>query len=131
MGIKAGREGYHIFPFIKEELKDIYAAADLVITRAGANSLSEIAANSKPAIVIPIESSANNHQRMNAYALAKIGACLVLEETNLGEHVLLGKIDEIMENDELRNKLSKNIKTFYHPDAADKIADGIIAMIKS
>jgi UDP-N-acetylglucosamine--N-acetylmuramyl-(pentapeptide) pyrophosphoryl-undecaprenol N-acetylglucosamine transferase len=131
MGIKPGREGYHIFPYIKDELKDVYAVADLVITRAGANSLSEIAANGKPSIVIPIESSANNHQRMNAYALAKIGACLVLEETNLGEHVLLGKIDEILETEELRKKLATNIKTFYHPDAAEKIAEGILAMIKS
>jgi UDP-N-acetylglucosamine--N-acetylmuramyl-(pentapeptide) pyrophosphoryl-undecaprenol N-acetylglucosamine transferase len=130
LGIKAGREGYHIFPFIGDELKDIFAAADLVISRAGANSLSEIAANGKPSIIIPIESSANNHQRMNAYALAKIGGCIALDESNLGEHVLLSQIDEIMDSEELRNKLSKNIQTFYHADAAERIANGIIGMIK-
>jgi len=130
LGIKAGREGYFAFPFIGDELKDIFAVADLVITRAGANSLSEIAANGKPSIVIPIESSANNHQRMNAYALAKIGGCMVLEETNLGEHVMLNTIEEIMNSEELRNKLSSNIKMFYHADAADKIAEGIYGMIR-
>ena len=130
LGIKPGREGYHIFPFISEDLKDVFAVADLVITRAGANSISEVAANAKPSIVIPIESSANNHQRMNAYALAKIGGCVVLEETNLGEHVLLNKINEIMESAELQKKLSENIKTFYHADAAEKIAEGIYGMLE-
>jgi len=130
LGIKAGREGYIAIPFIREELKDVLALADLIITRAGANSLSEIAANGKPAIAIPIESSANNHQRMNAYALARIGGCVVLEESNLGEHILLGKIDEIMQSEEVRKKLSDNIKTFYHADAADKIVEGILGMIK-
>lgn len=130
LGIKAGREGYYAFPFIGDEMKDIFAASDLVITRAGANSLSEVAANGMPSIVIPIESSANNHQRMNAYALAKIGGCIVLEETNLGEHVLLNAIEEIMNSEELRNKLSNNIRSFYHADAADKIAEGIFGMLK-
>jgi len=130
-GIKIGHGGYYAFPFIGPELIDVFAAADLVITRAGANSLSEVAANGKPSIVIPIESSANNHQRMNAYALAKIGGCLVLEENNLGEHVFLNTIEEIMNSDDLRHKLSNNIKMFYHADAAEKIADGIFGMIES
>ncbi len=130
LGIKNGREGYYALSFIGEELKDILAVSDLVISRAGSSSISEIAANSKPAIIIPIDKSANNHQRMNAYSIAKIGGCVVLEENNLGEHMLLAKIDEIMNNEEIRNKLSTNIKAFYHPDAASRIADGIVGMIK-
>ena len=130
LGIKIGRDGYHILSFIGEELKDILAVTDLVISRAGSSSISEIAANGKPAIIIPIENSANDHQRMNAYSIAKIGGCVVLEESNLGEHMLLGKINEIMNNEELRNKLIQNIKSFYHPDAADRIAEGILGMVR-
>lgn len=130
IGIKPGREGYHIMSFINAELKDILAASALVISRAGSNSIAEIAANGKPSIIIPLESSANNHQRMNAYALAKIGGCIVLEENNLGENLFMSRIEEIMNNDELQNKLSKNIKTFYHSDAADKIASGVLGMIE-
>jgi UDP-N-acetylglucosamine--N-acetylmuramyl-(pentapeptide) pyrophosphoryl-undecaprenol N-acetylglucosamine transferase len=129
LGIKVGRDGYHTLPFIGEELKDILAVSDLIISRAGSSSISEIAANGKPAIIIPIDKSANNHQRMNAYSIAKIGGCVVLEEANLGEHMLLAKIDEIMNNEEIRNKLMQNIKLFYHPDAADRIADGILGMV--
>jgi UDP-N-acetylglucosamine--N-acetylmuramyl-(pentapeptide) pyrophosphoryl-undecaprenol N-acetylglucosamine transferase len=130
LGIKIGREGYHLIPFVKEELKNILKISDLVISRAGSNSISEIAANGKPAIIIPIENSANNHQRMNAYMVAKAGGCLVLEENNLGENLLEDKIELIMNNEELRNKLAANIKIFYHPDAADKIAGGILGMIR-
>jgi UDP-N-acetylglucosamine--N-acetylmuramyl-(pentapeptide) pyrophosphoryl-undecaprenol N-acetylglucosamine transferase len=130
LGIKAGHDGYHPMAFYGSELADILAASDLVITRAGATTLSEIAAAQKAAIVIPLDSAANNHQRMNAYALAKNGDCLVLEETNLGEHMLLEKIDEIMTNDELRAKMSRNIHAFYHPDAANRIAEGVLGMIK-
>lgn len=130
LGIKAGRDGYFPIAFIRDELKDILAVADLVISRAGANSLSEIAANGKPAIIIPIERSANNHQRMNAYSISKAGGCIVLEESNLGENIFLSRIEEILQNSELAGKLSQNIKQFYHPDADDKIADGIIDIIK-
>ncbi len=130
LGIKIGRDGYVALPFIKEELKDVFALADLIISRSGSNSISEIAANGKPSIIIPLKNSANNHQRMNAYAVAKMGGCIVLEESNLGAHMFLEKIDEIMENDELREKIKKNIKFFYHPDAAEKIAEGILGMIK-
>jgi len=130
LGIKPGREGYIVLPFIQEELKNILALADLIISRSGSNSISEIAANGKPSIIIPLKNSANNHQRMNAYAIAKVGGCIVLEESNLGSHMLLEKINEIMGNTELQEKLKNNIKTFYHPDAAEKIADGILEMIK-
>ena len=129
MGIKAGHEGYFVLPFIDENLKDILAVSDLVISRAGSTSISEIAANGKPSIIIPLGNSANDHQRMNAYAAAKVGGCIVLEEGNLGENMLLEKIDELMNNEELRNKMAANIKSFYHSDAADRIADGILGMI--
>jgi UDP-N-acetylglucosamine--N-acetylmuramyl-(pentapeptide) pyrophosphoryl-undecaprenol N-acetylglucosamine transferase len=131
-GIKVGHgaEGYFPIAFYKDELNDILAVSDLVISRASANTISEIAANAKPAILIPLENSASDHQRMNAYAIAKTGGCVVLEENNLGEHMLLEKIEEIMDNEELRAKLSQNIKAFYHADATERIADGVLGMIK-
>ena len=130
LGIKAGREGYHAVPFIGEELKDILALADIVISRAGSNSISEIAANKKPAIIIPIENSANGHQKTNAYAVGQAGGCLVLEENNLGENSLLRAIEKILADEQLRAKMVKNIDAFYQPDAAHRIAEGVIGMVK-
>ncbi len=126
-GIKAGREGYYPVKFLgDEEIKEAYALADLVISRAGAGSIAEIAANKKPSILIPLENSANDHQRMNAYALAKIGGALVLEETNLGEHIFLEKIEKILDDNELREKMAREINFFHHPQAAEHIAAGVI-----
>lgn len=132
MGIKAGHGGYYPVGFMNaNKLRDAFALSDLVISRAGATFITEIAANSKPAILIPISQSANDHQRMNAYALAKIGAALVLEETNLGEHILIEKIEKILSDEQLRQTMIAEIKTFYHPNAAEVIANSIIEIARS
>lgn len=129
LGIKAGREGYIPVKFLDIDLlKDALAAADLVISRAGANSIAEIAANRKATILIPLENSANDHQQMNAYELAKIGGARVLEETNLGEHILLQNIEKILDDEELRKNMGEKISVFYHPEAAKKLAKGIIEL---
>jgi UDP-N-acetylglucosamine--N-acetylmuramyl-(pentapeptide) pyrophosphoryl-undecaprenol N-acetylglucosamine transferase len=132
LGIKMGRDGYWATPFLNvDELRDSFALSDLVISRAGAAFVTEIAANEKPAILVPISESANNHQRMNAFALADIGAAFVLEESNLGEHILIHKIEEIMRNQDLRQSMTQKIKTFYHPNAAEIIANSLIEIARS
>ena len=132
VGIKEGRRGYVPVPFLElEDLKNSLAGADIVISRAGANSISEIAANKKPTILIPLATAANNHQKMNAYALSEEGGAIVLEETNLGKHLLLQKINKIFQDEDLRKNLSNNIVSFYHPDASEKIAEGLLELAKS
>lgn len=131
IGIKAGHgSGYWPFPFLRGEMAGALAVADLVISRAGANAISEIAANGKPAIIIPIKSSANNHQELNAYALQEAGAAIVLEQDNLGENIFFEKIEEVMNSTELQFELGERIKKFYSPDAAEKIAQEIINLAK-
>jgi len=132
LGVKAGHDSYFpIANYANEDLKDMLKVADMVISRSGANSLSEIAANGKPAIFIPLTGSANNHQKMNAYSLAKVGACVVLEENNLGKNIFLKNINELMEDQELRGKLAEAIKAFYHPEAAERIANEILKIIEA
>jgi UDP-N-acetylglucosamine--N-acetylmuramyl-(pentapeptide) pyrophosphoryl-undecaprenol N-acetylglucosamine transferase len=129
-GIKVGHEGYQPVKFLEtSELKDAFSAASLVVSRAGANTISEIAANSKAAILVPLRSAAKDHQRMNAYELAKIGAAVVLEEDNLGEHLLFDKINMLLTDDELRTTMEQKIKAFYHPDAARRIVEGIKSLL--
>jgi UDP-N-acetylglucosamine--N-acetylmuramyl-(pentapeptide) pyrophosphoryl-undecaprenol N-acetylglucosamine transferase len=130
-GIKKGHDGYAVYPFMNaNQLRDSFALCELVISRAGATFITEIAANAKPSILIPLDGSANEHQRMNAYEIAKVGGALVLEETNLGEHILMQKIEDILSNDELRNSMIEEVKTFYHPQAAEVIANGIIELAR-
>ena len=111
------------------ELGDAYAVADLVISRAGANSIADAAAYGKPLILVPLSTAANDEQRLNAYDVAGIGGALVLEEGNLTPHILLSKIKEILENEEGRKAMGEKLRSFYHPDASSLIADGIISMI--
>lgn len=132
VGVKAGHGGYQVFPFLSaEDLGSALAASDLVITRAGANAISEIAAYGKPLIIIPLTNSANNHQQMNAYAIAKIGGAIVLEESNLGEHILLEKIDILLHDKGLARDMGEKARVFYHPDAAERIAEGVINLIEN
>lgn len=129
-GIKVGRDGYVAVPFMDSEaLRNAFAVCDMVISRAGSNSISEIAANGKPAILIPLGMAANDHQRMNAYDISNIGGALVLEESNLGQHILLQKIEKILDDKNLANSMAQKIKTFYRPNADEVIANGVIEMI--
>ena len=111
------------------ELSDAFALADLILSRAGANTISEIAAVGKPALLIPLPSAANDEQRMNAYEIARAGGALVLEESNLGENILLGKIEGLMNDAELRRKMASALRVFYHADAATRIAESIGELI--
>ncbi len=130
-GFKSGRHRYVAVPFLnRAEMADAYAVADIVISRSGANSITEMAATKKVVIFVPLARSANNHQYMNAYEIAKIGGALVLEESNLGGHLLTEKITQLLHNKELRTQLQEKIHTFYNPQAAAKIAEGIMKMIE-
>lgn len=128
-GVKAGHDGYFAVASMNSSMmRNALALADLVISRAGATSISEIAANKKASILVPLEKSANDHQRMNAYEIAKIGGAVVLEETNLGRHIFLEKIDQLLKDDEMRSAMAEKIQVFYHPNAAENIAAGIIKL---
>lgn len=128
MGVKAGRDGYFPKAFLMEEMPLALAAADLVVSRAGANSISEIAANAKPSIIVPIDGSANSHQEQNAFILSQSGAAIVLEQGNLGENIFLEKIGKIIEDKEFCFELGERIKKFHDPKAAQIIAGEIIKL---
>ncbi len=129
-GFKSGRHLYVAVPFLnRTEMADAYAVSDIVLSRSGANSVTEIAANKKVAIFVPIPQGLSQ-QYMNAYEIAKIGGALVLEEQNLGRRILMEKIEELLHNRELRKQLQEKIYTFYHKDAAKKIVAGIVKMIE-
>ncbi len=130
-GIAIGTSGYVPVPFLPAgELADALSAAMIVISRAGAGSIAEIAATKKPAILIPLASAANDEQRMNAYDIAGIGGALVIEEANLGKNMLFEKIVELIDQPGTRVSMSEKIGAFYHPDAAQAIAESLATLIR-
>ncbi len=99
--------------------------ASLVISRAG-STIFEIASWSLPSIIVPITNSHGNHQRENAYAYARSGACEVIEEANLTSHLLVQEIDRIVSNTKIKNDMILGAKSFVHTDAAKNIATEIL-----
>lgn len=107
-----------------------YSAADLVVCRSGAGTLSELAYFKKAAILIPYP-YARSHQLENALALKKENAAVVIEEKELeGGDVLSGGILRLMYSPDERRDLENNIQKFAHPDAADRLAELALSLIR-
>ncbi|MEK9173154.1 MAG: UDP-N-acetylglucosamine--N-acetylmuramyl-(pentapeptide) pyrophosphoryl-undecaprenol N-acetylglucosamine transferase [Patescibacteria group bacterium] len=119
---------YQIVPFLENDLKYAFAAADLIVSRAGSGTIFEIAAFGKPAILIPLKESANDHQKMNAFEFAKNGGGVVIEEENLLPHIFLNQIQNLIKNKEVLNKMSLASKNFFKPGAAKTIAEEILKL---
>jgi len=114
---------YHPFGLANEkELADAYAAADLIISRAGAGSIFEIAASKKPSILIPLPEAAQNHQVKNAYAYAAGGAALVFEENNFTPNLFMEKLNNLLSHPEILAAMSGAAGEFARPKAAQIIA---------
>ncbi|MDD6728344.1 MAG: undecaprenyldiphospho-muramoylpentapeptide beta-N-acetylglucosaminyltransferase [Eubacteriales bacterium] len=104
------------------------AAADVVIGRAGASSLSEIEAMGKASILIPSPYVAENHQYHNAMALVNRGAGYVLEEKDLTSKALADMIDELLSNKAQLRQVEENAKNMSITDARERIASIIISL---
>ena len=109
-----------IRPYI-DNMPQCMAAADLVISRAGAITLSEIQAMGKPAILIPSPNVAENHQYHNAMALVNAGAAEIIEESDLSGEAVMQKADFMLQNAETLAKFSENSKKMAITDANERI----------
>jgi len=126
---KSSANRYHGYGFLNEiELRNGYFAADLIVSRASAGAIFELAARGKPSILIPLIGSAQDHQRKNAWAYAATGAAEVIEETNFSPHILLSEIKRLIENPQKMEKMKTSALNFSKPDAAEKIAEEIISL---
>ena len=108
-----------------KELACAYQSADLVISRAGAGSLFEIAALQKPAILVPLSESAQNHQVKNSYFFAEKGGAIVVEEANFKPRFLLEKIKALFAEPERLKFMKKKIKEMARPGASRIVAEYI------
>lgn len=109
-----------IRPYI-DNMPTCMAAADLVICRAGAITLSEIQAMGKPAILIPSPNVAENHQYHNAMALVNAGAAEIIEESELSGETLMKTVDKLLLNPEQLKTISENSRKMAITDANERI----------
>lgn len=109
----------------------LMAASDLVICRAGAMTLTEIARMKKPAIVIPSPNVVENHQYKNAKVLADAGAAVLLEEKDLNAESIVREVMELYEAPGYRREMSERIANFGSTDAGRKIYEEITRLLKT
>ena len=105
-----GRTGYQQYEFISEQLNDIFAMTDLMISRAGANSISEILALKIPNILIPLSAAASRgDQILNAESYKKQGFSTVLQEEELTGELLISSVEDVYaRRDEIKEKMASS-----------------------
>src|SRR5690554_4738454 len=125
---EAGLKHVHPLEFIKE-MDLAYAVADLVVSRAGALSVSELCLAGKAVIFIPSPNVAEDHQTKNAKALAEQEAAVLLKDDEAIEG-LLDQATNLIDDRSLRNKLETNIRKLSKPDAAGEIVLALEELVR-
>ena len=122
------QENVQVVSFI-DRMDLIYAAADFVISRAGASSVSELCLVAKPTIFIPSPNVAEDHQTKNAQAIADKKGAILIKEIEL-EQKFDAEFNKLIRDENLQSSLSENIKNLAKPNATKDIVEEIIKLIK-
>jgi UDP-N-acetylglucosamine--N-acetylmuramyl-(pentapeptide) pyrophosphoryl-undecaprenol N-acetylglucosamine transferase len=117
-----------VVPYI-DKIREAYEWADLVIARAGASSVSEIAACGKASILVPLPTAAHDHQRYNARKLAEAGAAVVMEEPSLTGDALAITLLKLRDDPGRVVAMERSALSLARPDAAARIVDMIEEML--
>ena len=121
------KENVQVVSFI-DRMDLVYAAADFVISRAGASSISELCLVAKPVIFIPSPNVAEDHQTKNAKAIVDKNGALLLKESEL-EQKFQSVFNKLIYDENLQNSLSENMKKLGRPNATNDIVDQIIKLV--
>ncbi len=125
---KSGMKNILVLPFISK-MESAYGVADVIISRAGAITISELCLTGKPVILVPSPNVAEDHQTKNAEALVSRSAALMVTDA-LAKEQLVDQMLDLMENEERKKELSKNIKKLGIPDASERIATEVIKIME-
>ena len=122
---------YKPFDFLNAlALRMAAGVSSVVVSRAG-STIFEIASWGKPSILIPIPEETSHNQKTNAFAYARNGGAVVIEEHNLTPNILVSEIDRIVENPEIHEEMKRKAKEFFRPTAARQIAEEILSIALS
>jgi UDP-N-acetylglucosamine--N-acetylmuramyl-(pentapeptide) pyrophosphoryl-undecaprenol N-acetylglucosamine transferase len=111
-----------VVPYL-DPIVDEIAAADLVVSRAGAMTIGELAAAGRAAILIPFAAATNNHQELNARVVERAGGAVVITESQLTPERLASAIGEVLRNPQKAAQMGAAARTLAAPDATKKIVD--------
>jgi len=119
--VEAGLDA-EVHAFIDQMVRE-YLAADLVISRAGATTLAELAIAGKPAILVPYPFAADNHQELNAREMAEAGAAVMYRQVDVTPAILAQTLGELLGDPDRRARMGSAMKALARPGAAATIAD--------
>ncbi|MES2486881.1 MAG: undecaprenyldiphospho-muramoylpentapeptide beta-N-acetylglucosaminyltransferase [Bacteroidota bacterium] len=122
------KDGVQVLSFI-DRMDLVYAAADVVISRSGASSVSELCIVGKPVVFIPSPNVAEDHQTKNAQAIVDKGGALLLKEPQLDTQ-FQPVFEDLLSNEEKQQKLSENIKKLAKVNATQDIVEEIVKLLK-
>ena len=111
------------------DMSDRMAASDVVISRAGAMTISELALLGKASILVPSPYVAENHQFKNAKPIADAGACKLVEEKDFSSGALSVALEELLSDEKLREQMGNSFKAYAEPEANKKIYDEIKSLL--
>lgn len=117
-----------IIPYL-DNMRKIFKDVDVLVTRGGASTMSEIIAYNVPSIIVPSPYVTHNHQYKNAMALVNNDAALLLEEKDLNSNNLINKIDLILNDNIKYKKIKDNLSKMYVPNSVSKIYDLIKELV--
>ncbi len=118
-------DNYHQYEFFTHEMPEAVCAADLIVTRAGLSTLSELTASGKPIVIVPMYKT---HQEFNADYYKKHEAAVVLSEASLNGEMFASVIDDLLSHPEKLEELSQNIRKMMPAGGAEKIARLLLEM---
>ena len=121
-GYRAAGTMARVEPFL-DAMARAMSDADLVVCRAGATTLAELAAAGRPAILVPFPYAANDHQRLNATAFEKAGAAEVIDPDDLTAETLSDRVHALVSDDRRRVAMATQSRRLARPDAAKSIVD--------
>jgi len=123
-------ERYRPIDYFENDIRTVFIASDLVISRASAGSVFEIAAFGKPSILIPLppDIAANDHQTANANDYAKNGAAIVINQSELNSETFVATLKKLLLDEEALSKMGLAAKSFAKPEAALNIAKIVLKL---
>jgi len=117
-----------VVPYIYN-MEEILNLADLVVSRSGAMTITEVAKCNKPAIFVPFPYATENHQEYNARVLADVGAAKIILDKDLNEQILNKTIDEIIKDKETLKEMAENANKVAIKNVEEKIYDEIVNLV--
>ncbi len=122
------RARYHVLEFVRDELPDVYAATDLVLSRAGAGTVAELAYLGKPAVLIPLPGAGGDEQTQNGRLLAEANGAILLPQDQATPERLQEVLTSLLGDRERLATMGRQARQIGRPDAAARLADELLGL---